>query len=797
MKKTNHEKPNNSPDLSTILKKVLKNAAQLQLSELKISDIISRTASDSKRKEVRPLYTSSVKVDDKVRCKFYHEMPYHPLPNASKYSIGKGNHSWLAAIFGTLEGRSNSNEVLNWRNIYGNRHIKYRFNQLGHLRDRNKSAEYWRLGTALLRNPVFQMMALNHVCPNFHTQKREVEIKRIYENLQEIIKEKKVSVALHRFYIAKANKKWRPIGAPEIPWRVYLHMWNCLIVWWRQGKDRNHAFFPKKGIHTAWLEILPKLMKSEDVYEFDLESFFPNVNITEIEKLMVEKLEIPIGVAHYIMELHRCITILPKDRKMEEKSDLTALLTPSNEVNPNLSQPLKDQVKKVLTETAEEKRIEELHRILPSGWSIYRTHGVPQGTATSCGVATISLYYIWQLLGEKLVMYADDGILFPSNQKDVENLSDRVRGISKSESKSGWVKVKRQWQKSLKFLGLTFYPQTENSEVHIKSSTRNGAALEFNIAAQLLTFLKIEWDKCLLKHGKKGEVGYQSYPYRPYSRNKSAKEEEVHQKHKPEKHSPILVKDWIMEMCKRFEQLSSLERLSLLFKEKGLRSLAAMFNGSWNIPAYLSPRQYVRGSWLHIHGGRFIRDEIKRNSDNLLTILYWKKMLKKFPDAGKNILGGSKATSVWSGKWVKLTPSTDQNAAEKLHNHMLKMLETIVLQIDSDAFDYTLDSLFKWNIAKPKGPIDKPLQEVLKELCKNFPYDVESLSTMAISDYLKNGFSASREIRRCMVLKTKRSLISRLGREKETKVIVPRGAYKDFKRDFNTDFKQLIHVLES
>jgi len=93
MKKTNHEKPNNSPDLSTILKKVLKNAAQLQLSELKISDIISRTASDSKRKEVRPLYTSSVKVDDKVRCKFYHEMPYHPLPNASKYSIGKGNHS--------------------------------------------------------------------------------------------------------------------------------------------------------------------------------------------------------------------------------------------------------------------------------------------------------------------------------------------------------------------------------------------------------------------------------------------------------------------------------------------------------------------------------------------------------------------------------------------------------------------------------------------------------------------------------------------------------------------------------
>lgn len=37
-------------------------------------------------------------------------------------------------------------------------------------------------------------------------------------------------------------------------------------------------------------------------------------------------------------------------------------------------------------------------------------------------------------------MYADDGILFPTEAKDIEKLSDEGLGVTPNEEKSGWVK---------------------------------------------------------------------------------------------------------------------------------------------------------------------------------------------------------------------------------------------------------------------------------------------------------------------------------------------------------------------
>lgn len=105
-------------------------------------------------------------------------------------------------------------------------------------------------------------------------------------------------------------------------------------------------------------------MKSENVFEFDLRSFFPSVNISAIEELLVNKLEVPKDIAHYLMEMHRSITKIPTDQKMEEPSDLTALLTPSDEPNPNLNPSLRSLVKEALNKTGRERK-EELERILP------------------------------------------------------------------------------------------------------------------------------------------------------------------------------------------------------------------------------------------------------------------------------------------------------------------------------------------------------------------------------------------------------------------------------------------------
>lgn len=65
---------------------------------------------------------------------------------------------------------------------------------------------------------------------------------------------------------------------------------------------------------------------------------------------------------------------------------------------------------------------------------------MPQGAATSCGVATVSLHHIWQRLGDSLLMYADDGLVFPKDSSPAPDLADLCRGIEQNEEKSGWVK---------------------------------------------------------------------------------------------------------------------------------------------------------------------------------------------------------------------------------------------------------------------------------------------------------------------------------------------------------------------
>lgn len=107
-------------------------------------------------------------------------------------------------------------------------------------------------------------------------------------------------------------------------------------------------------------------MESDNIYEFDLQSFFPSVIISEIEKIMIEKLGIPSKLAHSLMEMHRSVTKIPAEIKMAENSDLNVLLTPSDNVNPNLDPSLKAKVAKALKQEGEE-RTAQLEKILPEG----------------------------------------------------------------------------------------------------------------------------------------------------------------------------------------------------------------------------------------------------------------------------------------------------------------------------------------------------------------------------------------------------------------------------------------------
>ena len=183
------------------------------------------------------------------------------------------------------------------------------------------------------------------------------------------------------------------------------------------------------------MELIDRVRDEDNIYEFDLEQFFPSVNLAEIEVLMVDEYKFPRHIARYLTKLNQSITVLTKDDKLNEDNDRKVLLTPSNLVNPNLEENMKRKVEEIISREGFQER--DLKHLLPdSSWRIHRTHGVPQGAGTSCSLSTISLSKLWVRLKGKLLMYADDGLAFVKKLIEIRLLNDLKRGVKMNPDKS-------------------------------------------------------------------------------------------------------------------------------------------------------------------------------------------------------------------------------------------------------------------------------------------------------------------------------------------------------------------------
>lgn len=130
------------------------------------------------------------------------------------------------------------------------------------------------------------------------------------------------------------------------------------------GKNPNHAYIPKRGVHTAFSELLTKIQAEPNAYEFDLENFFGNVDLSAIERILKEEYGMPARVAGYLTSLNRSITKLGKVDLLDESNDRKVLLTPSRQVNPNLEGEVRKQVETLISTNATD---EDLKEILPDG----------------------------------------------------------------------------------------------------------------------------------------------------------------------------------------------------------------------------------------------------------------------------------------------------------------------------------------------------------------------------------------------------------------------------------------------
>jgi len=427
---------------------------------------------------------------------------------------------FVAAMFGLEKNHRELIIIKDSRVTKANNYMLKQYKRLEkHAKEGNQEA-YASLSRTLLQDSkVYQYIAMHRVSSGWFWELKACRIKATMRKLSKICKNLVSTINYHRSWIPKGEDKYgRPLGVPTLEWRMWSWMnLNILEIWHHyQGLKPTwqHGGVSGKGTMTAWKAILNGELEKSNILEFDIKGFFTQLShesiINWVSKSKMEFMKDWVKGTLESSPRKQNFPPLNEERpefisqsEIDEKVMFEELFEEAYRKMGYTKEQQEAHMKPYLE--AEAKR--DLMRIKAESVGYQRNlhfgldlegKGTPQGLGTS---PFLSVMTIGDKLKEipGLTMYMDDGIITAETYEELMNRFRMLKeglesaGLKIAEEKTHIVRKEGQWERSLKFLGMRYIPETDI----IQGETKAGKIEEFPRA---------EWRELLLE-GKIYQTG--------------------------------------------------------------------------------------------------------------------------------------------------------------------------------------------------------------------------------------------------------------------------------------------------